>query len=81
MPGPDIKMPCKGCQDRTAGERDRDCHTDCAAYLAYQAEMQKSRTFIMRMNAQREFPQTVKYKKSSGRYVAPKGLNHKKVSR
>lgn len=79
MPGPDKHMPCKGCPDRTAGERETDCHTTCEAYKAYAAEVQKSRVFLMRMQEQRPFPGTMKYKKSSGCWVAPKVLNHKKV--
>lgn len=27
--------PCKGCPDRTAGERTTDCHTTCEKYLEY----------------------------------------------
>lgn len=29
--------PCKGCPDRTAGERTTDCHTTCEKYLEYKA--------------------------------------------
>lgn len=78
MPGPDKKMPCKGCLDRQTGEREKDCHMTCEAYLAYAAEKQKSKVFVMRMNEQKAFPPTVKYHKSSGRYIAPRGITHKK---
>jgi hypothetical protein len=30
--------PCKGCPDRTAGERTTDCHTTCERFLAYKEE-------------------------------------------
>lgn len=29
--------PCKGCQDRTSGDRATDCHTTCERYQAYKA--------------------------------------------
>ena len=78
MPGPNSKQPCKGCTDRTTGGGAGNCHETCAAYLAYQKEMREKRIFVMRENTQRGFPPTVRYNKSSGRYVAPKGINHKK---
>ena len=73
MPGPDKKMPCKGCKDRY-----RACHDSCEEYKKYAEEMHKKRVFVMRNNSTRSFPPTVRYSKSSGRYVAPKGINHKK---
>ena len=32
-----IKAPCKGCQDRTTGDRTVDCHTTCERYAAFRA--------------------------------------------
>ena len=29
--------PCKGCPDRTSGDRVTDCHTTCERYQAYRA--------------------------------------------
>lgn len=29
--------PCKGCQDRTTGDRVHDCHTTCERYAAQRA--------------------------------------------
>lgn len=29
--------PCKGCPDRTTGDRATDCHTTCERYQAYKA--------------------------------------------
>ena len=73
MPGPDRKQPCKGCTDRYEA-----CWGKCPEYLVYAEEMRKKRIFVMRENRIREFPPTVKYKKSSGRYVSPKGITHNK---
>lgn len=78
MPGPDKKMPCKGCLDRQTGERDRDCHTDCKAYAEYVDKYRKNKVFVQRLNRMRNFPTTTRYSKSSGRYVAPRGITHKK---
>lgn len=44
--------PCKGCPDRTAGERSTDCHTNCERYQAYRAakiEENKARADYNRM--------------------------------
>lgn len=30
--------PCKGCPDRTTGDRTTDCHTACERYLAFKAD-------------------------------------------
>ena len=76
MPGPDKKMPCKGCEDRNEA-----CHGRCEAYRKYAEEMRKKRIFVTRENSQRSFPPTVRYSKASGRYVAPKGIMHKKEGR
>lgn len=73
MPGHDIKQPCKGCEDRHEA-----CHDHCEAYQAYAKNMREKQIFVNRHNAQRSFPSTVRYSKASGRYVAPKGINHKK---
>lgn len=32
------KCPCKGCKDRTTGDRDKDCHTYCEGYKTWKAE-------------------------------------------
>lgn len=32
-----INAPCKGCQDRTTGDRTTDCHTTCERYAAFLA--------------------------------------------
>lgn len=29
--------PCKGCQDRTSGDRVHDCHDTCERYQAFKA--------------------------------------------
>jgi len=29
--------PCKGCPDRTSGDRVHDCHTTCERYAAFKA--------------------------------------------
>lgn len=31
--------PCKGCPDRTTGERTEDCHTTCERYAAFRAQV------------------------------------------
>lgn len=30
--------PCKGCQERTTGDRATDCHAACERYLAFKAD-------------------------------------------
>ena len=72
MPGCDPRRPCYECPDRHEA-----CWGHCEAYKAYAEELRKSRTFVMNANRVREFPPTVKYKKSSGRYIAPKSAAHK----
>ena len=29
--------PCKGCPDRTTGDRETDCHTNCERYAEFRA--------------------------------------------
>lgn len=42
-----VKGPCKGCPDRTTGDRVTDCHTTCEKFRAYreavEAEAEKRR--------------------------------------
>lgn len=76
MAGPDMKQPCKGCEDRSEA-----CHGHCEAYRKYAEEMRKKRIFVTRENSLRSFPPTVRYSKASGRYVAPKSIMHKKEGR
>lgn len=78
MPGPDKRQPCRGCRDRKTGDRDTDCHTDCEAYREYKQGVQKEKIFLMKHMNGHICPPTVKYKKSSGAWVPPKGINHKK---
>lgn len=35
--------PCKGCQDRTTGDRAVDCHTTCERFAEFQAQNAKIR--------------------------------------
>jgi len=79
MPGPDKRNPCKGCPDRKTGERDSDCHTGCKDYADYRKNVTAEKTFLMQKMNGHICPPTVKYKKSSGAWVPPKGINHKKV--
>ena len=72
MPGHDKKRPCWECPDRHEG-----CHGQCKAYMEYAEEVRKKRVFVMNENKPREFPPTMKYKKSSGCYVVPKSAAHR----
>ena len=72
MPGPNAKQPCLGCE-----ERYQACHDYCEAYKEYAEEIRKKRIFVINENKVHEFPPTVKYKKSSGCYVAPKSAAHR----
>ena len=38
-----MKAPCKGCPDRTTGDREADCHTTCERYAEFQAELAQIR--------------------------------------
>lgn len=35
--------PCKGCPDRTTGDRAVDCHTTCERFAEFQAQLAKVR--------------------------------------
>ena len=72
MPGPDKHRPCWRCMDRKTGDRETDCHQTCKEYIEYAAEVRKKKEFVIRENGIHEFPPSVKYKKSSGRYVTAK---------
>ena len=71
MPGPDKHRPCWKCP-----ERHEVCHAKCKEYIEYAAEVRKKKEFVIRENGIHEFPPTVKYKKSSGRYVVPTRRKH-----
>ncbi len=74
MAGPDRHRPCMNCPDRHSA-----CWDGCADYKAYQEEQKKKHVFLIQKNQGHIFPPTVRYSKSSGRYVAPKTrFNHKK---
>ncbi len=77
MPGPDKHKPCKDCPDRTDLGL---CHSTCEAYREIQEENRKKREYLAKENQTAHmFPATMKYKKSSGCYVVPKGaIRHKK---
>ena len=77
MPGPDKNRPCWQCPDRKTGARETDCHANCKEYIEYEAEVRKKKEFVIRENGIHEFPPTVKYKKSSGRYVVPTKRKHR----
>ena len=72
MPGPDKHRPCWKCPERHEG-----CHATCKEYIEYAAEVRKKKEFVIRENGIHEFPPTVKYKKSSGRYVVPTKRKHR----
>lgn len=38
-----MTAPCKGCQDRTTGDRAVDCHTSCERFAEFQAQLAKVR--------------------------------------
>ena len=72
MPGPDKHRPCWMYPERHEG-----CHAKCKEYIEYAAEVRKKKEFVIRENGIHEFPPTVKYKKSSGRYVVPTRRKHR----
>ena len=45
------KCPCKGCTDRTTGEREKDCHTYCERYNAWKAETDSVNEVIRKDNS------------------------------
>lgn len=48
-----LMAPCKGCTDRTTGDRATDCHTTCeryAEFLAQRAKIRKARMEYMAAN-------------------------------
>ena len=73
MPGPNIKQPCMGCQDRHEG-----CNGQCKAYQEYAEEMRKRRDFLFKKNQNHYFPTSMKYKKSSGCYVVSRSTAHRR---
>lgn len=38
-----LLAPCKDCPDRTTGDRDMDCHTNCERFAEFQAHLAQIR--------------------------------------
>lgn len=60
-----ITGPCKGCQERHQG-----CHSDCAAYKAYKAELHRIAGIkeVERQKDVHNFENTIKIRKRTGYY-------------